>query len=249
MRVHQLAKEYDKKSSDFLKEIQGYGIIASSHLSGLSDDEVSLIRQNIETKKIVPKLENELLERQVKERRDGEFSTFSDEDRLEGFEGESKITINKIEGSEISDVDSSEEEPAVFDIEAKNLTGETSEDSVVETGKVGIPSEEVQEALATNIKTAGQAREEYAKTSKAIVEDPENWHVLDPKTGESMHKEPTDDADSELSFGQKAFSKAEKDRVKALREEEIKAKEILKAQEVIVEKPSGFFGWLKGLFS
>jgi len=34
-----------------------------------------------------------------------------------------------------------------------------------------------------------------------------------------------------------------------LREEEIKAKEILKAQEVIVEKPSGFFGWLKGLFS
>jgi hypothetical protein len=65
MRVHQLAKEYDKKSTDFVKEIQGYGINVFSHLSGLSDDEVATIRQKIETKEVVIKLENELLERSI----------------------------------------------------------------------------------------------------------------------------------------------------------------------------------------
>ena len=105
------------------------------------------------------------------------------------------------------------------------------EDSTIEPPKVGISSEEAQEALATNIKAAGEAREEYAKTSKAISEDPENWASLASEDGES---------DSELSFGQKAFAKAE---------EETKAKKIEEVPEVIVEKPSGIFGWLKGLFS
>jgi dihydroxyacetone kinase DhaKLM complex PTS-EIIA-like component DhaM len=65
MRVHQLAKEYDKKSSDFLTEIQGYGINVFSHLSGLSDDEVATIRQKIETKEVAIKLETEVTKRQV----------------------------------------------------------------------------------------------------------------------------------------------------------------------------------------
>jgi hypothetical protein len=159
MRVHQLAKEYDKKSSDFLTEIQGYGINVFSHLSGLSDDEVATIRQKIETKEVAIKLETEVTKRQV-----------------------------------------------------------------------GVSSEEVQEALATNVKAAGEAREEYAKTSKAISEDPENWATLSVDDGES---------DTDLSFGQKAFAKAEETTKEGATE----------IQEVEVERSSGFFGWLKGLFS
>ena len=198
MRVHQLAKEYDKKSSDFLTEIQGYGIDASSHLSGLSDDEVATIRQKIGTKDVAIKLETEVTKRQVGG--DREFQTYSDEDRLEEEPKKDNWTLG-------------------------------SEDSVVEPPKVGIPTEEIQEALATNVKAAGEAREEYAKTSKAIAEDPENWHVLDPKT-----------EDTDLSFGQRAFAKAKA-------EETEKEGATTEIQQVEVERSSGFFGWLKGLFS
>ena len=155
MRVHQLAKEYDKKSTEFVDIIQGYGIDVNSHLSGLTDDEVSIIRKK--------------LDKQVGG--DREFQTYSDEDRLEEEPKKDDWTLGK-------------------------------EDSTIEPPKVGISSEEAQEALATNIKAAGEAREEYAKTSKAISEDPENWASLASEDGES---------DSELSFGQKAFAKAEEE--------------------------------------
>ena len=101
---------------------------------------------------------------------------------------------------------------------------------VVEGDKIGIDTEKIQEALATNIEAAGKAREEYAKTSKAISEDPENWATLSVDDGES---------DTELSFGQKAFAKAEETTKEGATE----------IQEVEVEKSTGFFGWLKGLFS
>ena len=179
MRVHQLAKEYDKKSSDFLTEIQGYGINVFSHLSGLSDDEVATIRQKIETKEVAIKLENEVLERQTEKKDDWTLG---------------------------------------------------SGDVVVEGDKIGIDTEKIQEALATNIEAAGKAREEYAKTSKAISEDPENWATLSADDGES---------DTELSFGQKAFAKAEETTKEGATE----------IQEVEVERSTGFFGWLKGLFS
>ena len=194
MRVHQLAKEYDKKSTEFVDIIQGYGIDVNSHLSGLTDDEVSIIRKK--------------LDKQVGG--DREFQTYSDEDRLEEEPKKDDWTLGK-------------------------------EDSTIEPPKVGISSEEAQEALATNIKAAGEAREEYAKTSKAISEDPENWASLASEVV-SVDRCTSDDeeSDSELSFGQKAFAKAE---------EETKAKKIEEVPEVIVEKPSGIFGWLKGLFS
>lgn len=47
---------------------------------------------------------------------------------------------------------------------------------VVATETVDISIEEVNESLETNVKTAGNARKQYADTVKNIVEDPENWH-------------------------------------------------------------------------
>ena len=56
MRVHKLAKEYGIKSTEFLTEIQGYGINVFSHLSGLSDDEVATIRQKKEEEPLATSL-------------------------------------------------------------------------------------------------------------------------------------------------------------------------------------------------
>ena len=272
MRVHQLAKEYDKKSSDFLTEIQGYGIDASSHLSGLNDDEIATIRQKIGIKEVAIKLETEVTRRQVGG--DREFQTYSDEDRLE-------------------------EEPKKDDWTLG------SEDSIVESPKVGIPTEEIQESLATNTKTAGDAREKYADTVKNITENPEDWHVATPEpesedasslvledlpedveeeseteefNGVEVDKQlnPVDEmedgeeeTDTDLSFGQKAFAKAKAEEetedtteswssMKELARQDDDAewtKKVLEAdakntvQEVIVERPKGFWGWFKGLFS
>ncbi len=289
MRVHQLAKEYDKKSSDFLTEIQGYGIDASSHLSGLNDDEVATIRQKIGIKEVAIKLENEVLVRQICNqagKSEEHFATYSDEDRLE-------------------------EEPKKDDWTLG------SEDSVVEPPKVSIPSEEVQETVATNVKAAGDAREKYADTVKNITENQEDWHVVTPKKEDIELVEDTsslvledlsvdvpddipedveeeskteefngvevdeqlnpvdemedgeEETDTELSFGQKAFAKAKVEEetedvtedwssMKELARQDDDAewtKKVLEAdakiavQEVIVEKPTGFWSWLTGLFT
>lgn len=45
MRVYELAKEYNKVSTGFLDEIQGYGIEVKSHLASLTDDQIAIIRQ------------------------------------------------------------------------------------------------------------------------------------------------------------------------------------------------------------
>ena len=47
MRVYELSKEYGKVSTEFLDEIQGYGVDVKSHLASLTDDQVATIRQKI----------------------------------------------------------------------------------------------------------------------------------------------------------------------------------------------------------
>ena len=47
MRVYELSKEYGKVSTEFLDEIQGYGVDVKSHLASLTDDQVAIIRQKI----------------------------------------------------------------------------------------------------------------------------------------------------------------------------------------------------------
>ena len=180
MRVHELAKEYGIKSTEFVDIIQDFGIDIKSHLSTIDDVQVATIRQELNDK---------------------------------------------------------EEEPLAKSIGAEEVERDAwtlSGDTVMEVAEgVSISSEEVQEALATNIKSSGEAREKYAETVKAIAEDPGNWSNL------AKTEEVTND-NEDLSFGQKAFAKAEEDTT---------AKDIAEAPEVIVEKPSGIFGWLKGLIT
>ena len=47
MRVHELAKEFGIKSTEFVDIVQGFGIGISSHLSGLDNAQVSDIRHKM----------------------------------------------------------------------------------------------------------------------------------------------------------------------------------------------------------
>ena len=66
MRVYELAKEYGKKSTDFVDIIQSFGIDVKSHLSSLDDDRVVEIRNKLDTKQVAIDLENDLLSRKIK---------------------------------------------------------------------------------------------------------------------------------------------------------------------------------------
>ena len=133
MRVYELAKEYGKKSTDFVDIIQSFGIDVKSHLSSLDDDRVVEIRNKLDTKQVAIDLENDLLSRKI-----GVKEPLEDSDR------EDKWTLG-------------------------------TEDMVVEPDKEGVSTEDIEEALAANIKAAGGAREKYAETVQTIVEDPKNW--------------------------------------------------------------------------
>ena len=50
MRVHELAKEFDIKSTEFVDIVQSFGIDIKSHLSGLDDAQVSDIRHKMKIK-------------------------------------------------------------------------------------------------------------------------------------------------------------------------------------------------------
>ena len=184
MRVYELAKEYGKKSTDFVDIIQSFGIDVKSHLSSLDDDRVIEIRNKLDTKQVAIDLENELLERKI-----GVKEPLEDSDR------EDRWTLG-------------------------------SEDTAVEPEKVGVATEDVQEALAANIKAAGGAREKYAETVQTIVEDPENWST------------PTARQDDDKEW------------VEKVTDADVWAdSKIEEGKDVEVEKSTGFWGWLKGLFT
>ena len=182
MRVYELAKEYGKKSTDFVDIIQSFGIDVKSHLSSLDDDRVVEIRNKLDTKQVAIDLENELLERKI-----GVKEPLEDSDR------EDKWTLG-------------------------------TEDTAVEPDKEGVSTEDVEEAMAANIKAAGGAREKYAETVQTIVEDPENWST------------PTARQDDDKEW------------VEKVTDADVWADaKIEEGEDVEVEKLT-FWGWLKSLF-
>ena len=54
MRVHELAKEYGIKSTEFVEIIQDFGIDIKSHLSTIDDVQVATIRQGLSEKEEEP---------------------------------------------------------------------------------------------------------------------------------------------------------------------------------------------------
>jgi hypothetical protein len=93
--------------------------------------------------------------------------------------------------------------------------------------------EEVEKEIAKNVEAAGKAREEYAKSKPVVLGEDEEITLTESDLDEESFDEYED---TDLSFGQKAFAKAEEGATTVI-------------QEVEVERSTGFFAWLKRLFS
>jgi translation initiation factor IF-2 len=52
LRVHELAKKYDKSNKEFLEMIKSWGVDAKSHLSGLTEDQIKVIEDKMETSEV-----------------------------------------------------------------------------------------------------------------------------------------------------------------------------------------------------
>ena len=232
MRVHQLAKEYDKKSSDFLTEIQGYGIDASSHLSGLNDDEVATIRQKIGIKEVAIKLESEVLARLISNqagKSEEHFATYSDEDRLEGEE-DTAVNVN---------VKTAGDAREKYADTVKNIT-KNQEDWHVVT-----PKKEEDSCIVASVDAEILREEEMTPLPEDVEEESKTEEFNGVEVDEQLNpvdemEDGEEETDTELSFGQKAFAKAM---------ESENDEDAVEIQEVEVERPKGIWGWFKGLFS
>ena len=154
MRVHELAKEYGIKSTEFVDTIQSFGHDIKSHLSSLDDVQVLDIREKIEKKK--------------------------------------------------------KEEEAIAD---QNVI------SFPENPLDNLTQEEVDEVFDKD----PEAFEEYCDDDKSETVEEKN---------ERREKEIAEENEKVLA-----------------REKEYRERVIAKTQKVIVEKPTGFWAWLKSIFS
>ena len=90
MRVHELAKEYGIKSTEFVDIIQEFGIDIKSHLSSLDDAQVATVRNQMSNKEQVEAAQDYALE----ERFNQEELT---PEVKEWVSGETVISKNEIE--------------------------------------------------------------------------------------------------------------------------------------------------------
>ena len=145
---------------------------------------------------------------------DGQVSDIRHKMKLKDESEETVIPEDEWELTESEEVDQllipDVEEEKTDDWEMTETSGDTSSEQV--------SIEEVAKEIDKNIASAGEAREKYAETAKAIVEDPENWSNLSKK--------------EEL----KATSYENREQLEPV-------------QEVIVDRPRGFWGWITSLFT
>lgn len=69
MRVHELAKKYEKTNKEFLDLIKLWGIEGKSHLSGLTEEEVAIVLDKMEGKNLILKNQKTLLKQNLMKRR------------------------------------------------------------------------------------------------------------------------------------------------------------------------------------
>ena len=131
--------------------------------------------------------------------------------------------------------------PEVEETEDENKSGGISDEMSETSGDTSaeqLSMEEIDREIEKNIENAGKAREEYAKSKPVVLvgEVDEQLNPIDEmEDGEETIEEKNERRTKEI---------AEQKRQILAREEENKVE-----QEVIVEKPRGFWSWLKSLFT
>ena len=178
-------------------------------------------------------------------------------DIIQGFGIDVKSHLSVLDDGQVSDIkhkmklqeefgNGNSEETIVPEGEWEMV--ETSGDATAE--RVSIT--EVEKEIAKNAEAAGKARVEYAKSVNTSEESEELTLTESDLDEESFDEYKDEDAPDDPSHS-KFFPKETEDewskREQVLENLREKSKENVASQEVIVEKPKGFWGWLKSLFS
>jgi len=217
MRVYQLAKEYNVTSKEILETLNADGGNVKSHLSGLSNDQIvqlGYVFQSGDT----------IVESEYKE----ELAEDDDYDEKGPIDFDEQVA--EFNGTELS-----------MEPEKDDWTLGSEDTAVESTESIDTIVEEAEKSIEVNIEAAGDARKKYAETVQKVTKDPDNWASgWDPDEPEAQLDDDEEETDSELTFGQKAFAKAEG---------EIITEKPVEIPEVIVEKPKGVWGWFTNLFS
>jgi formylmethanofuran dehydrogenase subunit D len=158
MRVYEFAKELNKDSGDLLEELNGnFGFEIKSHLSGINEEQMEQVRLAYSHKKDLSVQVEDSHAKDLEEK----FNTG------EGICADAPME-NKKETDEWT-LGSGDAIPPEIKLDEKAIK------------KL---KEENEEAVKISIESARKATEEYAKTAKNIVENPDDWSNI------SEQKEP-----------------------------------------------------------
>ncbi|TDT70484.1 translation initiation factor IF-2 [Hypnocyclicus thermotrophus] len=103
MRVHELAKKYNKTNKEILELLNNLGIEVKSHLSKINEDALEIITDELETsKKSEKQKEAKKLEETVLKKEEKTISKPKEDKKSQGTKEENDIKVIKIIGDEIT---------------------------------------------------------------------------------------------------------------------------------------------------
>ena len=236
MRVHELAKEFEISSSKLIEEIKGYGIDVKSHLSGLLDDEVDDIRHKHIMGQVVIQLENELQER----KKEKDSCTIASVD-AEILREEEMTPLPEPESEDASSLvleDLSDDLPEDVEEEPK-----TEEFNGVEVDEQLNPVDEMEDVVERPVEIDASFIENKSETTEQddkieVTEEEKQKEMI------SAEKETEDATEAWSSMKELARQDNDAEWTKKVLEADAK----IAVQKVIVEKPKGFWSWLKSIF-
>ena len=246
MRVNALAKEYGITSTEFVDIIQEFGVSIKSPLSVIDDSQVADIRQKMENReRILNEYSNEetvieeheiqltesdLDEESFDEYDDGEESVDADSDGSDGVDSD---------GGDIPQI-----EETVITEDEWEFTDSEEVDELFEDGQ--ITQEDIDEAETSSIgDTIGSEDTVVESTEPVNLEEVAKEIDANAKAAAEARERY---AQSVSEINKTSIDETE-EREKQLENLREKSKGNLESQQVIVEKPKGFWGWLKSLFT
>ncbi len=200
MRVHELAKKYDKSNKDFLEMIKGWGIEAKSHLSGLTEDQVGIILDKMESPRKEDKKVDKKVDKKIKETNVEEVSNDSSKKKKKKKKKTEKGNNKKFaKASKNKNLTTQTEEVKGVEVNENGdkvvkLTGETSLKEFAE--KIGVNAAEIVkklflkgQMLTINSPISLELAEEIAMEYDILVEEEE---VEEISFGEAFNLELAD---------------------------------------------------------
>ena len=168
MRVYEFAKELGKDAGDFLEELNGnFGFEIKSHLSGISKEQIEQVRATY-GKKLLSSLVD------LKDELEKQVDDSHKQDLKETFNDTIDLSDLDMEQKQNTPVDKKEE--VTVDNEWTLGSGDTiPPEKTLDEKEIEKLKKENEKAVKISMESAENAREEYAKTVKNIVKNPDDW--------------------------------------------------------------------------